>query len=128
MCRAPRRRSSSWRRSSHPTAMLETLRAIWQLKDLRRRILVTVSLLVLFRLFAHIPMPGIDLASLQSFFSQNQLFGLLNLFTGGSLENFSIVLMGVGPYITASIIFQLLVIIVPSLEALQKEGEYGRRK
>ncbi len=107
---------------------MQTLRAIWQLKDLRRRILLTVALLALFRVLAHIPMPGIDLPSLQAFFSQNQLFGLLNLFTGGSLENFSIVLMGVGPFITSSIIFQLLVIIVPSLESLQKEGEYGRRQ
>lgn len=108
--------------------MFETLRAIWQLKDLRRRILVTAGLLAVFRVLAHIPMPGIDLASLQAFFSQNQLFGLLNLFTGGSLQHFSIVLMGVGPFITSSIIFQLLVIIVPALEALQKEGEYGRRQ
>jgi preprotein translocase subunit SecY len=108
--------------------MLETLRSIWRLTDLRGRILVTVGLLALTRVLAHIPMPGINLLELQSLLTTNQLFGLLNLFTGGSLENFSIILMGVGPYITASIIFQLLVIIVPSLEALQKEGEFGRKR
>ena len=108
--------------------MLATLKTIWQLKDLRRRILLTVGLLALARVLAHIPMPGINYTQLQSLFDKNQLFGLLNLFTGGTLQRFSIILMGVGPYITASIIFQLLVIIVPSLEALQKEGEYGRKK
>ena len=108
--------------------MLATLKTIWQLKDLRKKILITVGLLALVRVLAHVPMPGINYAELQSLFDKNQLFGLLNLFTGGSLQRFSIVLMGVGPYITASIIFQLLVIIVPSLEALQKEGEYGRKK
>lgn len=108
--------------------MFETLRSIWRLTDLRSRILVTVSLLALTRVLAHIPMPGINLSELQSLLSTSQLFGLLNLFTGGSLENFSVILMGVGPYITASIIFQLLVIIVPSLEALQKEGEFGRKR
>ena len=108
--------------------MFQTLKSLWTLKDLRSRILVTAGVLALTRVFAHIPMPGINLADLQAFLNQSQLLGLLNLFTGGSLENFSIILMGVGPYITASIIFQLLVIIVPSLEALQKEGEYGRRK
>lgn len=87
-----------------------------------------MGLLVLFRVLAHIPMPGVDLSALREFFARNELFGLLNLFTGGSMENFSLVLMGVGPYITASIIFQLLVVIVPRLEELQKEGEAGRQQ
>ncbi|MBI4032182.1 preprotein translocase subunit SecY, partial [Candidatus Berkelbacteria bacterium] len=107
---------------------MNTLRAIFASPDLRKRIFLTLGLLVLFRVLAHIPMPGVDLASLQEFFSRNELFGLLNLFTGGSMENFSLVLMGVGPYITASIILQLLAVIVPRLEELQKEGEYGRQQ
>ncbi|MBI4023219.1 preprotein translocase subunit SecY [Candidatus Berkelbacteria bacterium] len=107
---------------------MNTLRAIFTNSDLRKRILYTLGLLVIFRMLAHIPMPGVDLASLREFFARNELFGLLNLFTGGSMENFSLVLMGVGPYITSSIIFQLLVVIVPRLEELQKEGEQGRQK
>lgn len=107
---------------------METLRAIVRSPELRTRILLTFGLLALFRVLAHIPMPGVDLSALRDFFSRNELFGLLNLFTGGSMENFSLVLMGVGPYITASIIFQLLIIIVPKLEELQKEGERGRQQ
>jgi len=107
---------------------MNTLRAIWSSPDLRKRILYTLGLLVLYRFLAHVPMPGVDLTALRNFFSGNQVFGLLNLFTGGSLQNFSVVLMGVGPYITASIIFQLLIIIIPRLEELQKEGEAGRQK
>lgn len=108
--------------------MFESIKKIFSLRDLRNRILYTLVLLIIFRVLAHIPMPGVDLEELKSFFSRNQLFGLLNLFSGGAMENFSIAMMGVGPYITSSIIFQLLVMIVPSLEALQKEGEYGRQK
>ena len=108
--------------------MWETIKKIYTHADLRNRILYVFGLLVVFRLLAHIPVPGIDLSELRSFFERNQLFGMLNLFTGGAMRNFSIVMMGVGPYITSSIIFQLLGMIVPSLEALQKEGEYGRRK
>lgn len=107
---------------------MNTLRAIWSSPDLRKRIGFTLLVLLIVRILAHIPMPGVDLASLRSFFGQNQIFGLLNLFTGGSMEHFSIILMGVGPYITASIIFQLLIIIVPRLEELQKEGVQGREK
>lgn len=107
---------------------MNTLRAIWNNLDLRKRILYTILLLVIFRLVAHIPMPGVDLATLRAFFEQNELFGLLNLFTGGSMENFSLVLMGVGPYITSSIIFQLLVVVIPRLEEIQKEGESGRQR
>ena len=107
---------------------MTTLRTLLSNPDLRRRVLLTMGLLVVFRVLAHVPMPGVDLAALREFFTRNELFGLLNLFTGGSMENFSLVLMGVGPYITASIIFQLLVIIVPRLEELQKEGEAGRQQ
>lgn len=107
---------------------METIKKIFALKDVRNRILITVGILIIFRLIAHIPVPGIDLTQIQNFFDKNQFFGLLNLFTGGAMRNFSLGMMGVGPYITSSIIFQLLVMIVPSLESLSKEGEYGRQK
>jgi len=96
--------------------------------DLRKKIIYTILLLTLTRVAAHIPIPGATISNIQEFFSNNQLFGLLDIFSGGTISNFSIVLMGVGPYINASIIMQLLVMIVPSLEALQKEGQQGRDK
>ena len=108
--------------------MFDTLKKIFTHKDLRNKILYVVFILFIFRILAHIPVPGIDLNELRAFFERNQLFGLLNLFSGGAMRNFSVVMMGVGPYITSSIIFQLLVMIIPSLESLQKEGEYGRQK
>jgi preprotein translocase subunit SecY len=109
--------------------ILEKLRQIWRARDLRKNLLYVLWMLVLFRIAANIPIPGVDVGNLERFFEGNQAFGLLNIFSGGALENFSIVLLGVGPYITASIIFQLLGMIVPQLEELQKEGgEAGRRK
>lgn len=84
-------------------------------------------MLVVFRLAAHIPIPGINLVNLREFFSSNQIFGLLNLFSGGGMQNFSIVMMGVAPYITSSIIFQLLGMIIPKFEEMSKE-EAGRQK
>ncbi len=98
-------------------------------KELRNKFLTILFLFVVFRIAANIPIPGISTADLQKFFSQNQVFGLLNLFTGGALNNFSIVLLGLGPYITATIIFQLLTMIFPALEKMYKEeGEQGRAK
>lgn len=108
--------------------MFAGLKKIWQLRDLRGRILFTLGLLAVYRILAHIPLPGVNEAELRRFFEGNDLFNLIDLFSGGGLRNFSIVLMGVGPYITSSIIFQLLGVVVPSLEQLQKEGEYGRQK
>lgn len=107
---------------------MDKLLKFWEYKDLRNKILVAVLLLALTRVLAHIPLPGVNLAQLQTFFDQNQVFGFLNMFSGGTMSNFSIVLMGVGPYITASIIFQLLTMIFPKLEEMQKEGESGRQK
>ena len=101
------------------------------LKDpaLRKRILFTLILLVIFRALATIPIPGVDAARLTSFFSQNQFFGLLNIFSGGGLSTLSIVMLGVGPYITASIIMQLLTLMSPRLKAMyQEEGAIGRKK
>ena len=96
---------------------------------LRNRILFVIAGLVIFRLLATIPTPGVDVARLQQFFTNNQFFGLLNIFSGGGLSNVSIVMLGVGPYITASIIMQLLTVMSPKLKALYtEEGETGRQK
>jgi len=108
--------------------MLDALRNSFKLPDLRRRILFTFFILVVFRLAAHIPVPGVDRQALQQLFAANQLLGFLNMLSGGAMENFSVVAMGVYPYITASIIMQLLVPVVPALEQLTKEGEQGRNK
>ena len=98
-------------------------------KDLRNKFIFVIGLFVVFRIAANIPIPGIGTENLRRFFTDNQVFGLLNLFSGGALSNFSIVLMGVGPYITATIILQLLTRIFPALEKLYKEeGEAGRQK
>ena len=108
--------------------MWQKLIQIWKLKDLRNRIIFTILLLFLIRILAHIPIPGVDLDALKEFFERSRLFGLLDVFSGGTMSRFSIAMMGVGPYINASIIMQLLVHVVPSLEALHKEGEEGRKK
>ncbi len=98
-------------------------------KELRNKFLFVIFLFVVFRIAANIPIPGIGLDQLRKFFAQNQVFGLLNIFSGGALSNFSIVLLGLGPYITSTIIFQLLTMIFPALEKLYKEeGEAGRQK
>lgn len=109
---------------------MNTLKRLVLNPDLRKRVLVTLSLLLLTRVLIHIPLANVTEERLREFFSANgnQVFGLLDLFSGGSLANFSVILMGVGPYITASIIIQLLTVIVPSLEALSKEGEFGKQK
>ncbi|HEX9503867.1 MAG TPA: preprotein translocase subunit SecY [Patescibacteria group bacterium] len=102
---------------------------IWKVKDLRNRIIIVALLLVVTRILAHIPIPGIGITDLRGLLSTNQLLGLFDIFSGGGLRNFSIVMLGVGPYITASIIIQLLTIIIPKLGELQKEGgEAGRMK
>lgn len=102
---------------------------IFKIPDLRNKILKVLFLLFVFRIFASIPIPGIDPAKLQQFFSSNQLFGFLNMFSGGGLSNLSIMMLGVGPYITATIIMQLLTIIFPQLKkAYYEEGSEGRAK
>lgn len=94
----------------------------------RKKLTITLLLLIFFRLIAHIPVPGINLELLKQFFSQNQLLSLLDIFSGGTLANFSIAALGLSPYINASVMMQLLALIVPQIEELQKEGEYGRAK
>src|SRR3989338_3897175 len=107
---------------------LEKLLRLWKIKDLRNSILYIIAMLVVFRIAAHIPVPGVDTSALKQFFSSNQLLGVMNVLSGGGMETFSIVAMGVAPYITASIIFQLLVMIIPRLEEISKDGEAGRQK
>lgn len=107
--------------------MIEKIKKIWRIKDLRNSIVFVLFMLVIFRLFAHVPVPGVNVLALKELFSSNQVLGLLNVFSGGSMDNFSIVMMGIGPYITSSIIFQLLGMIIPKLEEMQKE-ESGRQK
>lgn len=105
------------------------LKLVWTDKSLRKRLLFVLGMLVIFRLLAAIPVPGIDTAELTNFLQGNQFFGILNIFSGGGLNNLSVIMLGVGPYITSSIIMQLLTIMVPALKRMyNEEGEAGRRK
>ncbi len=102
--------------------MWNKLRQIWKTGDLRNSILFVIVMLVIFRVAAHVPVPGVKPEALKDFLNSNQILGMINVFSGGSWDSFSVVAMGVGPYITASIIFQLLAMIIPSLEEMQKEA------
>jgi preprotein translocase subunit SecY len=108
--------------------MIQAVRSAFALPDLRRKILYTFLILAIYRLFAHVPVPGVNSQALEQLFASNQLLGLLDLLSGGALANFSVMAMGVYPYITATIILQLLTPIIPQLQALQEEGEQGRNK
>lgn len=108
--------------------MLEAAFNAFRIADLRRKILFTLGVLIIFRFIATVPVPGVDRAALQTLLSQNQLLGMLNLFSGSTLKNFSILAMGVYPYITASIIMQLLTPIIPRLNEMQQEGQQGRNR
>ncbi len=108
--------------------MFESLLNAFRAPDIRRRILYVLALLIVFRLLASIPIPGVDKAQLSSFVKGNPLVGLLDLFSGGGLSHFSVVALGMNPYINASIIMQLMTGVVPSLQALSREGEFGRNK
>jgi len=109
---------------------LEAVANVFRIPDLRNRVLFTLALLAVYRLGGHIPTPGIDTAKLEQFFSENQgtLFGFIDLFSGRMFSRLTIFALGIMPYITASIILQLLTVVIPTLEKLQKEGELGRRK
>jgi len=96
--------------------------------EIRKKVIITALILVVFRFTAHIPAAGIDRTSLKMLFYNSPFLSLLDVFSGGTLANFSILALGLNPYINASIIFQLLAYVVPSIEALQKEGEYGQEK
>ena len=108
--------------------MLDSLRDTFRLPDLKRRILFTLAALFVYRLGAHVPTPGVDAAALGKLFDQGTLLGFLDLFAGGALSRFSIFALGVTPYINSSIVMQLLAVVMPSLEKMQKEGEEGRKK
>src|SRR5712675_549959 len=109
---------------------LEAVTNVFKVPDLRTRLLFALGMLAIYRLGGHIPTPGIDTHRLEEFFKQNQgtLFGFIDLFSGGMFRRLTIFALGIMPYITASIILQLLTVVVPTLEKLQKEGELGRRK
>jgi len=109
--------------------MFKKLSLLFTVPDLRRKVFFVLLMLLLFRVAAAIPVPGVDPLRLKSFLADNQFFGLLNIFSGGALSNLSIVMLGVGPFITATIIMQLLTMIFPRLKELyQEEGEMGRQK
>jgi preprotein translocase subunit SecY len=108
--------------------MLQAVSNAFRLPDLRKKLIFTLVILVIYRFAAHVPIPGVDLEALRALFQSNQLLGLLDMFSGGAMSNFSVMALGVYPYITAQIVLQLLTPIVPFLEQLSKEGEAGRDK
>ncbi len=108
--------------------MLQAVANAFKLADLRKKILFTLVVLVIYRLAAHVPVPGVDAEALREVFQQNQLLGLLDMFSGGAMSNFSVMAMGVYPFITAQIVLQLLGPVIPALEQLGKEGEAGRQR
>jgi preprotein translocase subunit SecY len=108
--------------------MLQAVFQAWRISDLRRKILFTLGILLIYRVIAHIPVPYTDATGLQQLLADNALLGILNLFSGGALQNFSVAAMGVYPYITASIIVQLLQPLIPALQEWAKEGEAGRNR
>ncbi len=108
--------------------LLQAMIDAFHLPDLRRRILFTVGILVAFRFVAHVPLPGVDIEALHQLFENSALLGMLDMFSGGALRNFSVAAMGVYPYITASIIITLMVPVIPRLQAISQEGEAGRHK
>lgn len=115
------------RRRTQPR-LIQAMIDVWTLPDLRKKILFTLGMLIVFRFLAHVPLPGVDLDKLQAFFGQNLLFGMIDLFSGGAMSSFSVVATGIYPYITSSIIMQLLVPVIPRLQALSQEGELGQQK
>ncbi|MDD3242295.1 MAG: preprotein translocase subunit SecY [Eubacteriales bacterium] len=109
--------------------MLQTLRNAWKIQELRKKILYTLFMLLIFRLGCVIPTPFVNVTTIQSLFETNGLLGMVDMFNGGTLSNFTIFATGISPYITASIVIQLLTVAIPALEKLQKEGgEDGRKK
>src|SRR3954465_14815834 len=109
---------------------LNSLRNVFAIPDLRRRIFFTLGMLAVYRVGSHIRVPGIDPVKLEELWQQvaSSLLGVLNLFSGGNFRNISILALGIMPYITASIILQLMTVVSPRLKAIQEEGEMGRRK
>ncbi|MCX6008098.1 MAG: preprotein translocase subunit SecY [Chloroflexi bacterium] len=108
--------------------LIQAMIDAFSLPDLRQKLIFTLAMLVIFRFVAHIPIPGVDVAALQKIFDRSQLLGMLDLFSGGAMRYFSIAAMGVYPYITSSIIMQLLVPVIPALRKISEEGEAGRNR
>jgi preprotein translocase subunit SecY len=108
--------------------VFESLLNAFRAPDIRRRLLYVLGILIVFRFLAHVPVPGVDQASLAQYLANNAIFGVLDLLSGGGLSSFSVVALGVNPYINASIIMQLMTGVIPSLQSLSREGEYGRNK
>ncbi len=108
--------------------LLQAMIDAFSLPDLRRRILITLGILAVFRFVAHVPLPGVNLSALQDLFERNALLGMLDMFSGGAMRRLSVAAMGVYPYITSSIIMQLLVPVIPRLQAISQEGESGRHR
>jgi len=109
-------------------SMLQLFRKSVSSPEVRNKLLFTACMFIVFRIFAHIPVAGVDIVALKNLFAQNQFLGLLDIFSGGTLANFSIMALGLNPYINASIIMQLLTLVVPKLEELSKEGDMGRQR
>ena len=110
--------------------MIQTFKQAWIIPEMRRKLIFTLIVMVIFRLGSNIPVPGVDHTVLEQMFNANDagLFGLFDMFTGGSFSQFTIFALGIGPYITASIVLQLLTVAIPALEELAKQGEEGRKK
>src|SRR4249920_2654118 len=109
---------------------LEAIANVFRIPDLRKRVFFTLAMLAVYRIGGHLPIPGVDAHRFEEFITQNQgtVFGFFDLFSGGNVRRLTIFALGIMPYITSSIILQLLTVVVPTLEKLQKEGELGRRK
>ncbi len=108
--------------------IFDTLRNSFKSPEIRRKILFTLAIFLVFRIFAHIPVAGVNIEQLKQLFSSNQFLGFLDIFSGGTLSNFSVMALGLNPYINASIILQLLTMVIPKLEEMSKEGDSGRQK
>src|SRR5271156_4251271 len=135
MCPRRRRESSSKRsarikKRGHPVKLFEAIANIFRIPDLRKRVLFTFLMLAVYRFGSFVPTPGIDVIRWQDFLQRQSgsIFGFFDLFAGGNIRRLTIFALGIMPYITSSIILQLLTVVVPTLEKLQKEGELGRRK
>lgn len=108
--------------------ILDKIKQIFKIPDLKKSILFVFAMFVIFRLTAHIPIPGVNASALKDFFRSNEFLGLMNIFSGGGMENFSIMMLGIAPYITAAIIIELLTVVIPKLEEMTKEGEAGHQR
>src|SRR3989344_3561507 len=109
-------------------SIVRLVTSLWKVEKLRQKLLFTLFIFAVFRAVAVIPVPGIDRGTLNQLFAGNAFLSLLDIFSGGTLANFSLLALGIGPYINASIIMQMLTFVIPALEDLSKEGEYGREK